>query len=234
MTYNSLNQIVTAEQKKGTTPESKCTYHYDKRGNLVLELDDLNNLRTESVYDIKNQLESQKIYKDNKLSVTQENKYNGEGQRTETKVNGSVTHYYYQGATVFLTADEKDDTVDLYLLNGENNVIAAKRCKDQLNGEYFFYNKDVRNSTTAILNSTGTIAQSYQYGTFGETEVYGSEIFTDFCYTGGIYDSATGLYYLNARYYDPEDGRFITRDTYRGEKRNHPAYICTRTVQMIR
>lgn len=219
MTYNSLNQIVTAEQKKGTTPESKCTYHYDKRGNLVLELDDLNNLRTESVYDIKNQLESQKIYKDNKLSVTQENKYNGEGQRTETKVNGSVTHYYYQGATVFLTADEKDDTVDLYLLNGENNVIAAKRCKDQLNGEYFFYNKDVRNSTTAILNSTGTIAQSYQYGTFGETEVYGSEIFTDFCYTGGIYDSATGLYYLNARYYDPEDGRFITRDTYRGEKK---------------
>ena len=88
-----------------------------------------------------------------------------------------------------------------------------------MNGEYFFYNKDVRNSTTAILNSTGTIAQSYQYGTFGETEVYGSEIFTDFCYTGGIYDSATGLYYLNARYYDPEDGRFITRDTSRGEKK---------------
>lgn len=26
-----------------------------------------------------------------------------------------------------------------------------------------------------------------------------------------------GLYYLNARYYDPEDGRFLTEDTYRGE-----------------
>jgi len=25
------------------------------------------------------------------------------------------------------------------------------------------------------------------------------------------------LYYLNARYYDPKNGRFITRDTYRGE-----------------
>ena len=36
-------------------------------------------------------------------------------------------------------------------------------------------------------------------------------------YTGGIYDESTGLYYLNARYYDPENGRFLTEDTYRGE-----------------
>ena len=37
------------------------------------------------------------------------------------------------------------------------------------------------------------------------------------CYTGGIYDQSTGLYYLNARYYNPEDGRFMTEDTYRGD-----------------
>lgn len=40
-------------------------------------------------------------------------------------------------------------------------------------------------------------------------------------YTGGIYDHSTGLYYLNARYYNPEDGRFLTEDTYRGEN-NQP------------
>ena len=32
-----------------------------------------------------------------------------------------------------------------------------------------------------------------------------------------IYDDTTELYYLNARYYNPEDGRFITEDTYTGE-----------------
>ncbi|MEG2640807.1 MAG: RHS repeat-associated core domain-containing protein, partial [Bacilli bacterium] len=31
---------------------------------------------------------------------------------------------------------------------------------------------------------------------------------------------STGLYYLNARYYDPKNGRFITRDTYRGNEKN--------------
>ena len=37
------------------------------------------------------------------------------------------------------------------------------------------------------------------------------------CYTGGIYDESTELYCLNARYYDPSEGRFISEDTYRGE-----------------
>lgn len=31
--------------------------------------------------------------------------------------------------------------------------------------------------------------------------------------TGEIYDNATGLYYLNARYCDPRDGIFVTQDT---------------------
>ena len=39
----------------------------------------------------------------------------------------------------------------------------------------------------------------------------------EICYAGGIYDQSTGLYYLNARYYNPEDGRFLTEDTYHGE-----------------
>jgi RHS repeat-associated protein len=33
-----------------------------------------------------------------------------------------------------------------------------------------------------------------------------------FRYASYFYDDETGLYYLNARYYDPGMGRFITRD----------------------
>lgn len=40
------------------------------------------------------------------------------------------------------------------------------------------------------------------------------------CYTGGIYDQSTWLYYLNARYYNPEEGRFMTENSYRGEIMN--------------
>ena len=84
--------------------------------------------------------------------------------------------------------------------------------------DYYLYNKDVQGSTTSILDEDGAGELSYEYDDFGETEINGNSVFrNEICYTGGIYDETTGLYYLNARYYDPESGRFLTEDTYRGE-----------------
>ena len=94
---------------------------------------------------------------------------------------------------------------------------ASEETKNR-NFDYYLYNKDVQGSTTNILNGNGTDELSYEYDDFGETEVNGNSVFrNENCYTGGIYDETTGLYYLNARYYDPENGRFLTEDTYRGE-----------------
>jgi RHS repeat-associated protein len=45
-------------------------------------------------------------------------------------------------------------------------------------------------------------------------------VFNEICYTGGVYDATTGLYYLNARFYDPVDVRFLSEDTVRGEYDN--------------
>ena len=46
-------------------------------------------------------------------------------------------------------------------------------------------------------------------------------------YAGYYYDAETGLYYLNARFYDPETARFIQQDSYSGNiydlLRNNPA-----------
>ena len=62
---------------------------------------------------------------------------------------------------------------------------------------------------------------SYQYTDFGETSIHGDkDFYNELCYNESIYDENTGLYYLSARYYDPEDGRFISRDSYRGNSVN--------------
>ena len=39
-----------------------------------------------------------------------------------------------------------------------------------------------------------------------------------FRYCGEYYDRETGEIYLRARYYQPEAGRFLTRDSYTGEE----------------
>ena len=107
----------------------------------------------------------------------------------------------------------------LNLMGASGNAIATVRDISNTEGEnYYFYNKDMRESTTNLLNVEGKSEVSYEYTDFGETEINGDENFyNEICYTGGIYDKKTGLYYLNARYYNPEDGRFLTEDTYRGE-----------------
>ncbi|TPG69642.1 RHS repeat-associated core domain-containing protein [Brevibacillus laterosporus] len=41
-----------------------------------------------------------------------------------------------------------------------------------------------------------------------------------FLYAGELYDEESGLIYLRARYYDPNGGRFITEDRYKGQVDN--------------
>ena len=63
---------------------------------------------------------------------------------------------------------------------------------------------------------------SYWYSDFGEVSESKASAYSSFeneiQYTGAIYDERTGLLYLNARFYDPSTGRFLTQDTYRGER----------------
>lgn len=63
----------------------------------------------------------------------------------------------------------------------------------------------------------GTILAEYEYDAWGKctvkTNVYNMANVNPFRYRGYYYDEETGLYYLNARYYDPEIGRFISPDS---------------------
>ena len=68
-----------------------------------------------------------------------------------------------------------------------------------------YYTLDHLGSRKAILNESGSILEKISYGTWGENTSINSS------FTGKELDS-TGLYYFNARYYDPQTGRFITED----------------------
>ncbi len=58
-----------------------------------------------------------------------------------------------------------------------------------------------------LLSTTGTMAD-----TLG--------VQNPFLYRGHYYDTETGLYYLNSRYYDPQTGRFINADSIGGQVGN--------------
>ena len=82
--------------------------------------------------------------------------------------------------------------------------------------KWFYFNYDKRGSTTVILSPDGSYKKDYYYDTFGNTEEGGGSFYNETQYTGAINDRSTGMYYMNARYYNPSTGRFRTQDKYSG------------------
>ena len=67
------------------------------------------------------------------------------------------------------------------------------------------------------LSFSGNRVVTYTYDAWGNVTVSGTlattiGVLNPFRYRGYYYDTETGLYYLNSRYYNPEFGRFISAD----------------------
>ncbi len=88
----------------------------------------------------------------------------------------------------------------------------------------YYYHVNHLGSVIWLSDNSGNVVQAYTYDSFGKayivnwsgtlaaidgnTNLYGNSRF----YTGREYDKELNLYYLRARYYNPETGRFISRD----------------------
>jgi RHS repeat-associated protein len=80
----------------------------------------------------------------------------------------------------------------------------------------YYLHADALGSTRLVMTSTPSVQFSSNYRPYGLTySMTGSETFK---YTGKMYDGVTGLYYFNARWYDPSTGRFVTQDSYTGSQ----------------
>ena len=90
------------------------------------------------------------------------------------------------------------------------------------NGVQYWYQKNMQGDVVRILNASGAEVVSYAYDAWGKVlSVSGSLSSTvgaanPFRYRGYYYDTETGWYYLNTRYYDPNIGRFLSPDTILG------------------
>lgn len=88
----------------------------------------------------------------------------------------------------------------------------------RLNGAQYIYLKDIQGDITAIADRDGNVICRYYYDAYGNQKIVKSDKDSDiadinpFRYRGYFYDTESGFYYLNARYYDPRTGRFISPD----------------------
>ncbi|MGK5093028.1 RHS repeat-associated core domain-containing protein [Deltaproteobacteria bacterium TL4] len=197
------------------------TYQYTLNGDLKRKTTK-ENLTTQYDYDVLGNLRS----------VTQpdgqriEYLVDGKNRRIGKKVEGILT----QG---FLYKDQLNPIVEL---DGNGHVMSRFIYADQEQVPSYMVKEDKTYSIISdhlgsvrlvIDSDTGDIVQRMDYGTFGNVIQDTNPGFQPFGFAGGLYDTDTKLVRFGARDYDPEIGRWTTKDPigFNGGDMNLYAYV---------
>ena len=116
-----------------------------------------------------------------------------------TTLSGLVTRQTGGGKTIDFVYDEN------------NQPLAMK-----YNNTLYYYVLNAQGDVVRIVDGSRSVVASYTYDPWGKI-ISSSGTLADINplrYRGYYYDSETGFYYLQSRYYDPEIGRFINADSY--------------------
>ncbi|MFY9609632.1 MAG: RHS repeat-associated core domain-containing protein [Blastocatellia bacterium] len=130
--------------------------------------------------------------------------YDALGRRS-TRTEGAVTTtFLYDGDDVVL--DRRSDLSTVDYINGSR--IDEKLRQSGSTGSLYFLH-DHLGSTAALVETNGDVAERSRYEPFGLSP---NSTLTRYGFTGRERDSATGLMYYRARWYDAEQGRFTSED----------------------
>jgi RHS repeat-associated protein len=79
----------------------------------------------------------------------------------------------------------------------------------------YYYILNLQGDVVQIIDANGVMQAEYVYSPWGEIISAEGDLaeINPLRYRGYYYDSETGFYYLQSRYYDPENHRFINADT---------------------
>ncbi len=150
--------------------------------------------------------------------------YDAFGRRQSKTVNGVATQFLYDGLNpVQELSGGSSPTVTANMLTGLD--IDEYFTRNDSNG-LVSYLSDALGSTLGLVNSSGTLATSYSYDSFGATTASGAASANTYQFAGRENDG-TGLYYYRARYYSPTLQRFISQDPldFSGGGANLYAYV---------
>ena len=131
-------------------------------------------------------------------------RYDGLGNRVARIENG-VEKRYISG----LLETDASGSITAYYVYGLGLI-----SKITPSNEVYYYHYDGIGSTIGMSDSLGNIVNKYAYDAFGKVLNQEEVISNPFKYVGqfGVMDEENGLLYMRARYYDPDVGRFISKD----------------------
>ena len=144
---------------------------------------------------------------------------------TERTISGvlasteTVTHEYLtqSGKVVRETITTSMDTTTLdFFYDESGRPFAFNYTPEGSTPNTYYYILNLQGDVVQIIDEGGVPQAEYVYSPWGEIISAEGDLaeVNPLRYRGYYYDSETGFYYLQSRYYDPENHRFINADSY--------------------
>ena len=114
--------------------------------------------------------------------------------------------------------DLSSNSREIIYLYDENGVIGVMYSYNGSTSAAYFYRRNLQGDVTAIYNREGNRVGEYAYDAWGNCTIL-SGASNDLVnnnpirYRGYYFDAESGVYFLNARYYNPQWRRFISPDS---------------------
>ncbi|MCP3866743.1 MAG: hypothetical protein GY703_01320 [Gammaproteobacteria bacterium] len=177
---------------------------YDYDGNLISAMDP--NGTTTCEYDVDNRL----IQVEGPAGDTWEYIYDALGNRIRMSHAGTGKRFIYDPVGLIdVTTELTDGILTARYLHGLGLVARAGAL-----GEKSYYGFDGVDHTRHLTDAAGNLINQYDYDPYGLSLGVTESIPNPFRYAGrfGVMKEAHGLYFMRARYYSAELGRFVVED----------------------
>ncbi|MBR2327549.1 MAG: DNRLRE domain-containing protein [Clostridia bacterium] len=143
--------------------------------------------------------------------------YDDSGLRLSKQDSNGITRYTYDNGRIVHQYTENNNVIsnELFFRYDENGAPLSV----SYNGVEYFYVLNLQGDIIGIIDNTGAVVVEYSYDSWGKliattgTMATTLGVVNPLRYRGYYYDTDTGFYYCNSRYYDPEVGRFINVDS---------------------
>ena len=134
--------------------------------------------------------------------------YDGVGNRLKATRDGLETQYVYDAAGNLLAETNSAGQPTRYYIYGVGLAAMVK------SSTYYVYHFDGTGHTVALTDANNTVVNKYTYSPYGKVLGQVQAFNQPFKYAGqvGIFTESDNIYYMRARYYDAETGRFISED----------------------
>ncbi|MBI4852970.1 MAG: RHS repeat-associated core domain-containing protein [Acidobacteria bacterium] len=175
-----------------------ASYSFNETGQTISKTD--SNGVTNYYWDHRGRLQRVTLPNGQEVSYS----YDSLSRKISRTQNNSTTKFLYDGWEVVLDIHTDGSKVD-YL----NSLGVDEKLRQSNLSSIQYFLKDHLKTTIALSSVSGNIIEYLQYGSFGETN---GSLLTRYGFTGREHENETDLTYYRTRWYDSQQGRFLSED----------------------